>query len=386
MRHTITTFSLFIVFVLSSTSAIAKIPPEVLDPYKAYAAAKESGDEKTAYENAKKAWQMAEKMIGDSKITGDLAHNFANLFSLDKLSAKNYKTRLKARHRSIELAQFYPKDEIPGVEVERTLKLAEMSLSLKTTKGSRTQISGGKGTYFDDVEQAIAKHGMQGGVFEGDLEVLKSRFYNMRKQYEKSLEHADRAAEIYKSPTDDYMSHYPYLLRVYKGDSFKALDQPILAALEYQSVMQNLEGKLPAEHPFVNLAFNNWMKTRSGLEDAGRLDEAERAGVCECWPFEDYKNKVQPIKRTPPKMPSKFMRGGNSGHVIVQYDVNDTGEPINIRAISSTSPILNRAATDSVKYWKYEKRGPDDEAKNWTGISTKISFRLMDAGGRILPE
>jgi len=383
MRHIFLTILLAITL---SVSVHAKVPPEVMEPYNAYAAALKKGDEQATYDNALLAWKKAEKAMGDNRTTGDLAHNFADLFSIGKNPYRNYKTRLKARKRSIELAKFYPADEIGGVEVERRLKLAEMSLSLNVHKGGGKLQAGGKGIYFDEVQDAIESYNMQGGVFEGDLNVLQTRFYYLRKQYEKSLKHAEKATSIYQNPTDTYTSHYPLLLRIYKGESLKASDKPILATLEFQSVMQNLEGKLPAEHPFINQAFNKWMSTRSGLEDAGRLEEAELAGVCECWPFEDYKSKASPIKRVPPVMPAKFAEGFNSGHVVVMYDVNDDGQPINIKAISSTSTMLNDAAVKSVEDWEYSKRTPAESEKDRQGISTKISFRLTGYAGRILPE
>ncbi|NNC37964.1 MAG: TonB family protein [Acidimicrobiales bacterium] len=370
----------------TSLTAFAKIPTEVLAPYKAYTAAKEKGDDKAIYDNAKKAWETAEKVMGDSKTTGDLANNFAELFALGTNPYKNYKLRRKARERSIELAIFYPEDEKSIVEIDRRLKLAEMSLSLRAFKGNnRTEVSA-KNSDFDAVERALKKYDMLDSTFAGDLYVLKSRLYNLRKMYNKSIEYADRAERVYESATDDQFTHYPYVLPLYKGDSLKALNKPVQAALEYQTVMQNLKGKLPADHPFIASAFKSWMKLRSSLEDAGRLKEAEKAGLCECWPYEDYKSKVTPLKRTPPKMPGGFASGKKSGHVVVMFDVDNDGKPFNIRKVSSTSSKLDKAAMKSVKDWEFSKRSPDEADNARKDVSTTITFRLMDARGNILPE
>ena len=312
----------------SAVTALAKIPKEVMTPYKAYTAAQKDGNEKAIYDNALKAWEAAEEHLGDHKTTGDLANNFAELYALGKNPLKNYKTRLKARERSVELASFYPEVEIAAVELERHIKLVSLSLVLSRQK----QGDGGKGQYFNDVERAIETHGMQGSTFEGDLETLRAKFYNMRKDYQRSVDHAQKALQIFETRTDDFTSVYPFIARRTKGDSLKAMDKPILAALEYQHVMQNLEGEIPSDHPFVETAFKSWLTTRSGLEEAGRLDEAEQAGLCECWPFEDYKNKVVPLKRTPPpKSPAVFNKGKHSGHVFVLFDVDDSGSTYNIK-------------------------------------------------------
>ena len=365
--------------------ASAKLPTEVMEPYKAYIAAQKKGDKKATYNNAKKAWEAAEEALGDHKTTGDLANNFAALSPIGTNPYKNYKTRLKARERSIELAKFHAPEDVPIVETERTLNLAEMSLMLQINRGGQKK-DGGKGIYFDDVERAIEKHGLQGTTFEGDLEVLRSRFYKLRKRYAKSVEHADRAEQIYKNRTDDWGSVYPYVFRLYKGDSLKAMDKPIDAALEYQTVMQNLEGAISSDHPFVQNAFVKWMNIRSDLDDEGRLAEAEAAGLCECWPFEDYKSKVMPLVRTPPKTPATFLRGNHSGHVIVMFDVSDTGSPENIRVMNSTQKILEKPAIESVKRWTFTQRGADEKPDSRKDIHNRIVFRLLDRKGNILPE
>lgn len=364
-------------------AANAKLPNEVMEPYRAYIAAQKEGDKKATYTNAKKAWEAAEEALGDHKTTGDLANNFAALSALGTNPYKNYKDRLKARQRSIELAKFYSAEDFPTVETNRTLKLAEMSLSLTV---GRAKKEGGKGIYFDDVERVIEKHGLEGTTFEGDLEVMKSLFFNLRKKYSKSVEHAERAEIIYKNRTDDTESIYPHVFRVYKGDSLNAMGKPIAAALEYQTVMQNLEGAIPSDHSFVQSAFVKWMNVRSDLDDDGRLQEAEAAGLCECWPFEDYKNKVTPLVRNPPKTPAAFLRGKHSGHVIVMFDVSDKGNPKNIRIMNSTQKVLEKPAIESVKTWTYTQRGPEETADSRKDIHNRIVFRLMDRKGNILPE
>lgn len=365
-------------------TANAKIPAEVMEPYRAYIAAQKEGDEKATYNNAKKAWQAAEKALGDHKTTGDLANNFAALSPIGTNPYKNYKTRLKARKRSIELAKFHSEDDSPIVDTERRLRLAEMSLALTIYRGGKEK-DGGKGIYFDDVEEAIETHDLQGTTFEGDLEVLKSRFYKLRKRYAKSVEHAERAEVIYKNRTDDWDSVYPYVFRLYKGDSLNAMDKPIDAALEYQTVMQNLEGAISSDHPIVESAFVKWMNVRSELDDAGRLDEAEAAGLCECWPFEDYKSKVTPLVRKPAKMPSGFKQGRYSGYVNVMFDVTDQGTAENIRIVNSTKKTLEKPTIEAVKTWEFTAKSPEEAEGARKDVSNRMVFRLLNNNGDLLP-
>lgn len=62
--------------------AQAKTPPEVLKSYKAYKTAIKEKNSKEASEQAYRAWQKAEELIGDSRVTGDLADNFARSVSV----------------------------------------------------------------------------------------------------------------------------------------------------------------------------------------------------------------------------------------------------------------------------------------------------------------
>lgn len=85
-----------------ASSAFAKAPPEVLKPYKVYVAALENGDKKTALKNIRKAWNEAEALLGDSKTTADLAHNYADLQSYE-----NSEEAIRGYSRAIELSTRY---------------------------------------------------------------------------------------------------------------------------------------------------------------------------------------------------------------------------------------------------------------------------------------
>ncbi|PHR61455.1 MAG: hypothetical protein COA43_03675 [Robiginitomaculum sp.] len=382
---------------LLSPDTFAKLPDEVLTPYKAYRAALKEDDNIAAKENALKAWKAAEKHLGDHKTTGDLAINYANInpTGKEKNPYKNYVQREKAFHRGIKLSSFY-KEESGVIEVERRIALADLDLTVARFKYSRTgsHISNRKKTgnlnTIDQVERAIKTHSLQGSTFDGDLQVLFTRYYQLNDNPKRAIEHAEKAIRVYESRTDDYFTKYAYLIYLYKGNSHYDLsvktndiDEKIKAALEFQIVMQNLQGLLPAKHPFVRSAFVSWMKIRSDIANADMLEKAENAGLCECWPYENYKDKAVPLKRVPPKMPSSARR---SGHVYVKFDVNDEGKPENIHVVSSSNSMFEKSAIQSVGKWKYSKLEPNVAPKNRKNIATTISYRLSDSSGNIIPE
>ena len=378
---------LFLSFALAlsiSGIAHAKTPPEVLKPYKEYRAALKSGDKDKAFKAAKKAWKTSEKLLGDHKTTGDLASNFA-LTTPEGVnySIKDYESRMKAHKRAIVLSKFYDEADVANIELDRHLMRIETGLTLFNIRNGQVKASE-RTTYFKDMEKALDKYNRRGGVFEGDMEVLRVRYHELTKSPDKGIEAANRAEQIYAKPTHNSVkTHYPILLKLYKGNVLKDAEQPIAAALEYQDVMQNLEGKLPADHNFVKKAFTEWVTTRSVLEEAGRLEEAESAGLCQCWPFEEYKDDVIPLKRIPPIMPRNAKR---SGPVNVIFDVDEGGTPFNVRVLSSSEKLFEAPALKSVKKWEYSPIGRGEDAKIRKDVASRITFKLAAPGGRIIPE
>lgn len=393
MKHII--LLAFLVFVLPSL-AFAKTPPEVLKPYKDYRAALKAGEKDKAAKYAYDAWQKAEELLGDHKTTGDLAANYADIVTRKgvKNPYENYKTRREAFQRSIKLAKLY--DEYAAdVELERLVKLTAHGLTLikrrsssnltnvKSRGGDNSLKRGGEISDFNKLKDAISKYQKQGSVYEAEYYSLLAQRYSLQGKPEKSVEVADKAISIFEARDDKLFSPYEYAVRFYKGDSYKDLGQEIPAALEYQHVMQNLEGKIPADHAFVKRAFQNWMLIRSDIEDEGRLDEAEQAGLCECWPYENYKNKAVALTREPAKMPRRAKR---SGHVIVQYDLDPDGHPINIKPISYTEDMFIDPSITAVKKWRYNKLADENSDIERTNLTTRLSFKLTNSRGSIIPE
>lgn len=365
--------------------AQAKTPPEVLKSYKAYRVALKADDTEEARKQAYKAWQQAEKLIGASKVTGDIAYNYA-ILPIDRFNNKKERKRVdKAFSRSIELASFHG-DLAPDAEIQRHMKLVEFKLTNVNFKNGRP-LPDAKKADIHRLERRIVEHNKLGTTYEAEFEAIKAQFYHMYNDDETALKHAERSLELFKSRSDDIPSTYPYVAKLFKGKSLDAMGHKIPAALVYQDVMQNLEGSLASDHPFVNHAFSKWMWIRNDIERAGDLEKAEEAGLCECWPFEDYKGKALPILRVPPIMPRRAER---SGHVIVKFDLNETGLPINITKVSASSEVFVKSALKSVEGWRFSpiENVPNDDydPKDRQSIINTITFKLSDENGRLIPE
>lgn len=101
-------------------SAQAKTPKEVLEPYKAYRAAVAANDGEAARKQAKLAWKAAEEHLGNSKTTGDLAQNYADVKAEDGI----LKAQLRAMERALELSSFYGEDA-DDMYLQRGVRLLE---------------------------------------------------------------------------------------------------------------------------------------------------------------------------------------------------------------------------------------------------------------------
>ena len=92
---------------------------------------------------------------------------------------------------------------------------------------------------------------------------------------------------------------------------------------------------------------------------------------------------AQPLVRIPPIMPP---RAEKSGHCKVRFDVSPEGQPFNVDTTYCTQSLFSRASIKSVQKWKYNPKIVDGRAVARSGVESKITFRLTDERGKIIPE
>lgn len=381
--------------------AQAKTPPEVLKPYKEYRAALEAGEETKAYKAAKKAWETAEKMLGDHKTTGDLAQNYAMspYVVLDKAEIKR---RIKAHKRAVELASFY-EDDARDVYLSRHIDWINTELELdKNQWRTNTKIrnSSGKFTSIMSMEEALISSGQTESEFSGiltkmklnvALRPLKSYNYQIGREalskkevevIQSTLLQAENAEKIFlkidpKSKNMDY-----FALMASMGEAYLALDNSLQSALAYQKIL-SAKKSLTSEQgkALTEKAETGWRKAWISLWDNGLLENAKEQGLCHCLP--DLREVASPLIRIPPIMPA---RADRSGEVILVFDVNKSGRPENIRVGAYTEKKFVKAAEKSVEKWRYLPAIRDENPSLSKNISTNITFKLTDEWGKIMPK
>lgn len=92
---------------------------------------------------------------------------------------------------------------------------------------------------------------------------------------------------------------------------------------------------------------------------------------------------AQPLVRIPPIMPP---RAEKSGHCRVRFDVSPEGAPFNVVATYCTQKLFERATIKSVQKWKYNPKIVDGRNVARKGVENKVTYRLTDERGKIIPE
>ncbi|WP_298917521.1 energy transducer TonB [uncultured Algimonas sp.] len=352
---------------LASPSA-AQLPDSVKTSYDAYVAAMKSGDADAVKTSARAAWQAAESTLGDHKSTGDLAFNYAAA-----QGKPIEKDQIEAVERSMELTDGYGADA-PLTYLERGI--VHIQLLRHRDKIRRARHAAIKLVDYAD------ENGLSGSTFTGEALTLLAGMHASEGDGERAAEASERALTIFESATDGIRTVQHIHANLYRGYAHESDEDHMSAALRYQTVMEKTDGFDPGTYPVVGTALGRWIHMRGALRDAGRLEEAEEKGLCQCWPYDKPRNEnVLPIKRIPPVMPTEARQ---SGYVVVEFDLTDEGRPTNERVITAWPEYFEKPAMRSLGKWEYSARTPDQTDADRTDILATITFRLLDERGDVI--
>ncbi|WP_409433765.1 TonB family protein [Litorimonas sp. RW-G-Af-16] len=349
--------------------AFAKTPPEVLKPYKQYRAAFEAGDAALAAQYAYEAWQKAEELMGDSKTTGDLAQNFADI-----KSKKYRKAQYEAYDRSMELVAGYG-DQAGDIFIQRGV--AKATLYAFDEKFSDSYKAAKNVVKYAD-ENALTET-----TLYGEAMTLMSQYHARKGNHRQTKKYAKGALAAFEAASDDIVSAYPILANLYAGYGMEAEDETVEAALSYQKVMEAIDGVAPEDHPIAARALGRWSHMRSRLKDEGKLAEAEQQGLCKCWPYDKDRNEsLKPVKREAPKMPRKAY---TSGYSIVQFDLDDAGKPTNTQILVSwPKDIYDSSSLKAIEKWQYTPRTADETDSDREDLIVTLRYMLTDNNGDMI--
>ena len=70
----------------------------------------------------------------------------------------------------------------------------------------------------------------------------------------------------------------------------------------------------------------------------------------------------------------------------MRFDVSPEGAPFNITATYCSQRVFERPSVKAVTKWKYNPKVVDGRSVSRSGVETKISYRISDERGKIIPE
>ena len=92
---------------------------------------------------------------------------------------------------------------------------------------------------------------------------------------------------------------------------------------------------------------------------------------------------VQPLLRIAPIMPP---RAEKSGHCRVRFNVSAEGAPFDVQTTYCTQSLFERATLKSVQRWKFNPKIVNGRPVAMTGVENKVTYRLTDERGQLIPE
>ncbi len=360
MKRTFLAIWLALSFGLTAAiPAAAKTPPEVLKPYKAYRVALKADQKKEAADYAYEAWMAAEKVMGDSKTTGDLAANFAELSPAYINEKRAWRKVMKAHKRSIELAALHS-DNAADLEIERRIKyqawvIPTVSRSVASARDKKYDAK--------RLQERIVELGFKGSVYEAEAMAFRAQTAMIGKDWKEVVTTSEAAIDLFDKRTDRVVSVYEYAVPLYLARAHSAKNQPIDAALTYQNLMDKLEVHNAHDNAISSGAYGEWIRLRDIVAEMKSDDPRAQKVVSYTVP-DGRAAELSPLIRKPPVFPSSFLRGNKSGWVKLKFSVDENGFVTNPTVVDSSAKSLQKASLECVKEWRYSPNADPEKREN----------------------
>jgi len=374
-------FSFSVLAVYSPTAIAAEPDKTVKTLYAEYKKALGDKDYTNAYFIAGKVWKAAEEKYGDSRQTGDLAYNYAVLGKARARGNRNKRTE-KAFERSIELVHFH-EGNFAKTSLKRHLYYAVYQLDIGKRKKAAALLTAG---------ETIAQTANISGTKDYALLMYhQAKSAYQIKKYPEAKVYIDKTLQIFETLGHE-KTKAAYQAEFVKADINAKLDNWRAAIAGYEKIYVNLDRDLDMKDQMIGRAYlKEGMLARHIRSRKKNSGEDRRAALsCKgCWPNFDPKWGANLIKddnydidRYPPNMPSDAM---SSAFVIIMYDTDNKGKPVNLRIIgASHSKTFDAATAAAIKRWHVYEQGSKHPAKNVKDLVTSMRFYLADRRGQIL--
>jgi protein TonB len=93
-----------------------------------------------------------------------------------------------------------------------------------------------------------------------------------------------------------------------------------------------------------------------------------------------YNRPFQLVEATGPVYPPAARSAAIEGHVVVRYDVTDSGDVRNVRVVEAEPPgVFDAAGIAAVSQWRYRPSSRDGVAQAVRNVESRLEFSLGGA-------
>ena len=365
--------------ILWPTHALAQsVPPEVMEHYRTYAAEmkKAEPDRTTLGDSARDAWMTAEDTLGDHKLTGDLAVNFAETRHATVDGEWTPEVREDAYRRAVELADLYPEEERDDVRAQRQILLAQFLINDGRYDANHTSKAR---RVLKDLGERMDELGWSNRTYHGDMHTLIAQSRLLDRRYKKVLEHTELARAAFERADDGLFSVQLYQLPLFEAVAAQKLGQDVRAGKSLQKLVEDHHKYIGSYTGPSAVAYSQWLDLRDELQV--RADEAEVATLL-AWTPPPAIGSDEPAVRTPPIMPPSATR---SGWVQFEFDILPNGrvDMDTVEVLDRTDTVFIDPSRDALKMWVYPPGMAEDDRK---ALTTVITYQLSDERGKLIPS
>ncbi|MCP5381945.1 MAG: TonB family protein [Kordiimonadaceae bacterium] len=316
---------------------------------------------------AEKVYELGQQVYGkDHMNTAVVTYNLASLYSEKGEKTQNGELSVKASRLYNDYFKILDDNDVPKdntyinqyLQYIKTLAFDDRSRSIHAT--ANKVIGFAKDANYNDAEMASLE-------FNVGLLLFKNT------DYQKSKSHFERASELFETAygPDNYNVGEAefWVAKLDMGtNSNSRAETHFLKALDIFKKNPEKSKKLTENtHAFLVAIYEEMDRSQEATLHCKAIAE-ERP--------KDFDQFIKPLYRKKPIYPAQQARTGNSGEVLLEFDVDTDGFTRNVRVIESSSKNFESASIKAAEGYRYAPSIQNGELVVTKGARVLIKYRL----------
>lgn len=136
--------------------------------------------------------------------------------------------------------------------------------------------------------------------------------------------------------------------------------------------------EVPQQSP-MSQANTELTQVSSITQPALGLNTAIEGLVISAPSFGDFgvNQQAMPLYRVEPRYPTKALKRGAEGYVVMKFTIDPTGKPVDVEVVEANPKrMFEREAIRALKKWKYQPKVLDGGAISQFGQTVRLEFKI----------